>query len=77
VTGEFWKEHERQLQEAQAARRSRRQRIRERDLEIIRIEAAGAVILHAIDGLSHLAKPIVESMFSQPRKELQKRTGQE
>lgn len=72
MTEEFWKEHERRLREAQVARRSSRQRIRERDLEIIRIEAAGAVIRHAIDGLSSLAKPVVESMFSHPGKERQK-----
>lgn len=64
MTGAFWKEHERRLREAQAARTSSRQRIRERDLEIIRIRAAGAVFLKAIDGVCSLAKPVVESMFS-------------
>lgn len=77
MSEKFWKEHERRLREAQAARRSSRQRIRERDLEIIRIRAAGAVFLKAIDGVCSLAKPVVESMFSHSGKERQKKTGQE
>jgi len=76
VSEEFWKEYERRLREAQAAHRSRQRRIRERDLEIIRIEAAGAVFLKAIDGVCSLAKPVLEHMLNHPGQEPQKRTGQ-
>ena len=76
MSEDFWKEHERRLREAQAARRSSRQRTRERDLEIIRIRAAEAVFLKVIDGVCSFAKPVVESMFSHPGQERQKKTGQ-
>lgn len=73
MTEEFWKEHDRRLREAQDARRSRQRRIRERDLEIIRTEATGAVILHAIDRVCSLAKPIVKP--DAPRQEATEENG--
>ena len=75
MTEEFWKEHERRLREAQDARRSRQRRLRERDLEIIRIKATEAIILHAIDGLCSLAKPIVKPEASRQEATEENRTG--
>ena len=75
MTEEFWKEHERRLREAQDARRSRQRRIHERDLEIFRIEATEAVILHAIDGLCSLAKPIVKPQTPSQEATEENRTG--
>jgi hypothetical protein len=74
VSEDFWKEHERRLSDAEAARRSRQQRIRETCLEIMKMEATKNAVLHAIDGVWSVAKPLVESMLDQPDKERQKKT---